>query len=1406
MQIALLGPLRVTEEGEAVAIRPAKERAVLALLALRCGRAAGVEELTGALWGDHPPRSAHKTLQGYVSGLRRALPGGAIETVPWGYRLRLPAENIDVAVFERLVSAGGQALQRSDPHNAINSLAEALGLWRGDPLVELADQPLGAAEATRLCELRRGAEEDMAQARLDLGQHAALIGDLEAAVGADPLRERRWAQLMVALYRSGRQAEALRAYQRLRAQLAEQLGIEPSAGLRALEEAILLQRPDLDATTTALRPEGVALRPVGSRLVAHDASVAAKQTPSPSGRLVTFVFSDIEGSTSLWERHPADMAAVLARHDRLITEAVRAQGGQVFKTVGDAVHAMFAGPVAAVWAALAVQAGIAAVDWGAIGRLAVRIGIYTGEAQLVEGEWRGRPLNRCARLRDAAAGGQILASQATIELVGDDLAGQAIITDLGDHHLRGVTRTERAYQIRARPAPGPAAHGIAEAAPTGPSGSLPAPLLRAARRSLIGRSGELALVTRHLRDPSRDAVLVLIAGEPGVGKTRLAAAVAHQAAKDGTLVLFGRCDEGLRVPYQPFVEALGSYVNMANPEKLAVQLGAGGHELGRVLPGLAERVAGLRTPTGGDPETQRWLLFQGAAQFLQAVAAERRVLVVIDDLHWAEPATLLLLRHLARTDIDGLLLVATARPGEPAALVESLADLAREHRLHTIALGGLNYEEVAAVLADRLGRPADAAFTEAAHHRTGGNPFFVHELVSHLTDLGVLSRGAGDTSWPTGAQIEASGASEGMRQVLSRRIGQLSPSARQALMMAAVAGEQFQAADVAAASAVELGEVTTAFEETTTAGLTSEASEGPGRYRFVHALVRHALYESMSALRKAQWHWQIAEAIRTSAAHPERRLNELAYHCQCGLDVADPSIAVCWLQAAGDQAVRQVAFDEAREHYQTALIALDRGPDDPERRYDLLVGLAYSASALSDHDASYPDWLAAAEIAREAGDAARFLRAVDGYGAVIRVGGVDPSIERLVADGLALAGPGDSAVRARFLGRYFTSALDVAGRAEREQMVREALAMARRVNSVEAEIEVLANLGHFLLGSSRARENLEIVVRGQELSEATGAYQHDTWWLQNLSLVLLQLGDRTQAEHALQQAETLARTRGIHILLHNILMPRAAIAIAEGRLAEAQSRAAEARDIGGAHNLIIAYAYGAQVLAISAEEGRADVLIDALQPMSQDPPRDLVAGRAILAGLLADVDRLDEAAEHFEALAPDGFSIVPRDYSFPLAIRYLAETCAQLGDTTRGAELLPEIDPYSGQMLIVSLGTTIEGAADRSLGQLYGLIGRIDDAERHFENAWRLEDAMRFPALAARSRYWHARLLARSQDPSKREKAIALLQNTQEVTSQLGMALLHQQASKLSTSLHGNPPIRSRTAPAADSPSERKWS
>ena len=392
MQVGLLGPLRVVgKDGVEIGVGAPKERAVLELLALRTGQVVPARSLIDALWGEDPPSSATKTLQTYISSLRRLMPVGAIETVGGGYRLVVPTDAVDALHFEELVRRGGRALQQADLKGAAEALAAALRLWRGEPLVDMGGQQTGIAEAARLSELRRDCEEQLAEARLALGEHHSLVADLETAVAADPLRERRWAQLMVALYRAGRQADALRAFQRLRRILADDLGLEPSAELRALEDAILRQAPELAWRRSV--PVGELTNPVPAPTDARRSASADEpltgRPESPTGALVTFLFTDIESSTSLWEQHPALMAAVLERHDRLAGDVMRTEGGHVFKVVGDAVHAVFTSPVAAIRAALAMQATVAGTDWGEIGCMRVRIGIYTGEARLVDGRVAG---------------------------------------------------------------------------------------------------------------------------------------------------------------------------------------------------------------------------------------------------------------------------------------------------------------------------------------------------------------------------------------------------------------------------------------------------------------------------------------------------------------------------------------------------------------------------------------------------------------------------------------------------------------------------------------------------------------------------------------------------------------------------------------------------------------------------------------------------------------------------------------------------------------------------------------------------------------------------------------------------------------------------------------------------------
>jgi DNA-binding SARP family transcriptional activator len=248
-EIDLLGPLRLRVAGEEVAIGASKKRAVLALLALRVGSPVSALDLEWALWGEAETKTAVKALQGYVVELRHVLPDDTIETTtPLGYRLGLPKDAVDVGRFERRCARGRALLASGHPGAAVAELTRALDLWRGEPLLDLANGPAGLPESVRLRELKADAEEDVFEGRLQLGEHQGVVADLGSAVEAEPLRQRRWAQLMLALYRSGRQVEALRAFGRLRNELGDGHGVEPSADLVALEGAIATDHPGLQWT------------------------------------------------------------------------------------------------------------------------------------------------------------------------------------------------------------------------------------------------------------------------------------------------------------------------------------------------------------------------------------------------------------------------------------------------------------------------------------------------------------------------------------------------------------------------------------------------------------------------------------------------------------------------------------------------------------------------------------------------------------------------------------------------------------------------------------------------------------------------------------------------------------------------------------------------------------------------------------------------------------------------------------------------------------------------------------------------------------------------------------------------------------------------------------------------------
>ncbi|MGA9678878.1 MAG: BTAD domain-containing putative transcriptional regulator, partial [Mycobacterium sp.] len=498
MELGVLGPLQVRQDGAPVAIPGAKPRAILTMLGLHNGSVVSADTLIALLWGDDPPRTAAKALQTHISSLRRALGDGVVVTEGTGWTLQGP--EVDATRYKLAAKTGRDAAAAGDTSQAVARFEEALALWRGIP--ELPEGRRGTSEKTRWIEGYAALVEDRADALLATGRAAELIGELEGAVADAPLRERRWGQLMLALYRAGRQGEALGAYQRARALLADELGVDPGPDLRRLEAAIVAQDSALETP-------------------------AVQHVPSVT-RAVTFLLTDIEGSTAAWEADADAMAVALARHDELVEQVVTSRGGRLIKTrgEGDATFSVFERPSAAASAALELQEAITGEPWALREPMRIRVALHTGEVEFRDGDYFGRAVNRAARLRSLAAGGQILCSGATAELVIDSLPDDVVLADLGTRELRNLARPERVFELRLEDADDRPEPFSTEAPLVRPL--LPAVL--AGPGPFVGRGRELAQLFSAWQTALSGAPnALLIAGEPGVGKTRRAGDWSRQA-------------------------------------------------------------------------------------------------------------------------------------------------------------------------------------------------------------------------------------------------------------------------------------------------------------------------------------------------------------------------------------------------------------------------------------------------------------------------------------------------------------------------------------------------------------------------------------------------------------------------------------------------------------------------------------------------------------------------------------------------------------------------------------------------------------------------------------------------------------------------------------------------------------
>ncbi len=911
------------------------------------------------------------------------------------------------------------------------------------------------------------------------------------------------------------------------------------------------------------------------------------------------------------------------------------------------------------------------------------------------------------------------------------------------------------------------------------------PELRVDRRpGLVGRQRELAELQRLCEDSSPDAPPVaLVSGDPGVGKSRLAAEVARRLHQGGAVVLAGRSPQEPLAPYQPFLEALRHYIASAPLDQLQAIVHEHGPELQRLLPELGRRISELPPPAQGQPQTERYRLFEAVLGVLARIAASSPLLLVLDDLHWADRPTLLLLRHLASAPRPaGMSILAAYRRGEEMRDMfgDALEELRDERLVSEFRLAGLREEETAQLVANRTGTVPPATLVRALHAQTEGNPLFISQIVRELRRAGI------DLSTAGPRELQGLGLPEDVRRVISHRLAGLGDQTEEWLRVAAVIGRDFDASFVQRVSPLDEDESIAALEEALAAGVVVEQATSahepattPFGYSFSHVLIRETLYEEMSALRRARIHRHVGEALEQLDGGARRADGELvamlAEHFTRAAGPQDADKAIRYAMQAAEQATVVVAYEQAAELYSRALALLERfSPDDEARRLELLLCLGEAYVRGGDRPLSSQPLREAADLAMRRGDAESLARAAVAAARryVQQPGVVDEELLGLLDRALEMTAEERSTLRVRLLARL-CGALYYSSR--RERMVpasAEATEIASDLGDPEARALAAAARRRTFWAPTRLDQRLsdsgELLRFAREAGDMELTLQGHAW----LVVDLLEHGDPQAVDAQIEAFTDGAERLRQPLYLWQAAVWRAMRALLEGRLEQADRLAAQALAVGArAEPVTAAQYYAVQLIAIRRDQGRMNELEEAVrQAIAQYPNR--LGYRAALALMLAEAGRPHEAREEVGSLAPDE---IPDDVDWLTTMTMLADLAADLGDAERAERLYALLEPYGDVNVVIGLGVVCEGAAARYLGRLATATGRREEAKRHFELALERNAALGASICLARTQLDYAEALG----PARSARARELIDSASSAARELGLPALARRAAAL---------------------------
>ena len=929
-------------------------------------------------------------------------------------------------------------------------------------------------------------------------------------------------------------------------------------------------------------------------------------------------------------------------------------------------------------------------------------------------------------------------------------------------------------------------HGRAEAAAsTVDAPPLPASLGRPLRSPFLGRDDALDwLRGQWSQARGGSGRLAVIAGQPGIGKTRLVSELGRAVRDEGAAVLLGRCHEEVLISYQPFVEAFVRYAAAVPPEVLRAQVGGYGGELGRLVPEFARRLHEPPEPVVGDAAGERFRLFEAACLLLANVSRSWPVVLVLEDLHWADKPTVLLLAHVVRSiEAERLLIIGTYRdtePGEP--LSSMLADLHRERAVERLRLGSLHRGEVATMISAWLGRTPPTHFAHAVHRETEGNPFFIEEVLRHLIEVAAVDEG----EWRRLASLSELGIPDGVREAIERRLVALSPATRRIVTMAAAIGRSFSIEPLEALCELPGERVLEALEEATARRIVEEEPDAPWRFSFAHALIRETLYASLSGPRRVDLHRRIAGILeQRHAADHDPPLAELAYHFVEAAEPATVAKAVDFSARAARRALAALAYEEAVAHFARALKALKQSESpDAATRCDVLLGLGEANSKASEFDESRSAFQAAADLARSAGLGEHLARAALGLGrGWIEQGTADPAIIAVLQEALTALPEADSAVRARLLGRLAME-LHFSNQPDRCQaLARKGVAVARRLGD-SSTLAFAVNAHHWAQrGQDEVPELLamadEIIHHAEAAAELELALHGHSWRVVDL----LELGQTDTLDHEIAACANLAERLRQPFYRSWVagLVPMRALMLgcfddAERLARDALAAAEAAGNWNGITSSRVQLGWCWKDVGQGAE--RAAEVENFVQ--NEVLTRPLTGGAAAvwngnLALYMAEAGLEARARRYLDRVADCSDAELTQNVDGRSAAALAAEACALLADERLAPRFYKLLLPRDGLCILGGRGVYFRGAVARYLGLLAETLGRRDDAVRHHEDALKTNTRAQAPPWIARSRHELARALLARCDADDEHRATDLLRRAEQQARTLGMRPLTAQ-------------------------------